>query len=157
MSHYYVTLWFISKKEQTMDGLTVVCGSTFFFGTLLLIIFGFFGYLRYLRYKETLALAEKGLVLPQHAVNGKGALRWGISLTALGIALCLGLYPVGWIAARGEFPLNFGPWMLLGLLPTFFGLGLVLIYALTAREHRETEPSNGDLSLENLDETPPVE
>jgi hypothetical protein len=40
----------------------------------------------------------------------------------------------------GEFPLNFGPWMLFGLVPTFFGLSLVLIYFLTARRHEQEYP-----------------
>lgn len=116
------------------ETFTIVCGSTIFFGTLSLIIFGFFAYLRYLKYKETLVLAEKGLLRFQHPSNGKGTLRWGIVITALGFALCLGIFPLGWLAAPGEFPLNFGPWMLIGLIPTFFGLALVLIYLLTARE-----------------------
>jgi hypothetical protein len=105
------------------EGLVIwICGSTLFFGTMLLIIFGFFAYMRYLRYKETLALAEKGLLRPVESGNGKGALRWGIVITALGLALCLGLYPLGWLMAEGQFPLNFGPWMLFGLVRPSPGL-----------------------------------
>jgi hypothetical protein len=122
------------------ESIAIACGSTLFFGTLSLIVFGFFAYLRHLRYKETIALAEKGLLRPERRANGKGTLRWGIVITALGIALCLGLYPFGWLAAPGEFPLNFGPWMVFGLVPTFFGLALVLIYYLTSREGREEVP-----------------
>ena len=119
------------------EALQIGCVSTMFFGTLLIIIFGFFAYLRYLRYKETLVLAEKGLVRPTDLGNGKGFLRWGIVITGLGLALCLGLYPMGWLVGSGDFPLNFGPWMLFGLVPTFFGLSLVLIYFLTSRRHGE--------------------
>jgi hypothetical protein len=95
------------------------------FGTLLLW--------RYLRYRETIYLADRGLVRVQSG-NGRELLRWGIVITFLGLATCLGLYPFGWMAAPGEFPLNFGPWMLLGLLPTAFGVALLVIYQLGRRE-----------------------
>jgi hypothetical protein len=121
------------------EALQIGCVSTLFFGTMLIIIFGFFAYMRYLRYKETLALAEKGLVRPTDLGNGKGFLRWGIVITGLGLALCLGLYPMGWLVGSGEFPLNFGPWMLFALVPTFFGLSLVLIYFLTSRRHEDQD------------------
>lgn len=105
------------------------------------LLFGFIAVMRFLTYRETLALAEKGLVRPgQTRGDGKDTLRWGIVITAIGMALCAGLYPIGFIADVG-FPLGFGPWMLAGLLPTFFGLGLVLIYVLT-REEKKKE--NGD-------------
>lgn len=114
-----------------METLYIVCGSTLFFGTLFLIVFGFFAYLRYLRHKETVAMIEKGIMQAPPPANGKGALTWGIVISALGLALCAGLYPLGWLITPNEFPLNFGPWMLVGLMPTFFGLGLILIYLVT--------------------------
>lgn len=105
------------------------------------LLFVFIAVMRFLTYRETLALAEKGLVRPgQTRGDGKDTLRWGIVITAIGMALCAGLYPIGFIVDVG-FPLGFGPWMLAGLLPTFFGLGLVLIYVLT-REEKKKE--NGD-------------
>jgi hypothetical protein len=54
------------------------------------------------------------------------------------MALCVGLYPIGFVAGS-DFPLAFGPWMLAGLLPMFFGLGLVLIYVLTREEKKDDE------------------
>jgi hypothetical protein len=133
------------------EALVIACGTTLFFGTMLLIIFGFFGYMRYLRYKETVVLAEKGLLRPQQNNSGKGALRWGIVFSALGLALCLGLYPIGFIGGTGEqFPLRFGPWMLFGLVPLFFGLGLVLIYYLTS------SPRNQEADLPPVQTTGPV-
>ena len=96
-----------------------------------LIVFGFIGFVRYLRYKEVLTLAEKGLVYPERRRNGKDTLRWGILIAALGLALIIGLAPVVWRA-------NLWPVMLVGLLPTFFGLALVLVYVVT----REEEPEN---------------
>jgi hypothetical protein len=105
------------------------------------IIFGFIALMRYLSYKETLALAEKGLVRPERARgNGKGALIWGILVTAIGVALCFGLWPLGFLISGrdGGFPLGLGPWMLAAFLPMFFGLGLILVYVLT-REGKKPE------------------
>lgn len=85
--------------------------------------------LRYLSYRETMALAEKGLVKPERENDNKRTLRWGIIVSAIGLALSLGLYPVG-LNFNTSYPLGFGPWMLLGLVPLFFGLSLILIYVL---------------------------
>jgi hypothetical protein len=100
--------------------------------SVLLVIFGFIGFLRYLSYRETITLAEKGLSRPE-AKNGKGLLRWGIIVTALGIALSLGLYPLGF-AAGTPYPLRLGPWMLGGFVPLFLGLGLILLHFLTQKD-----------------------
>src|SRR5262245_57421949 len=98
--------------------------------TLAVVIFGFLAFLRYLSYRETVVLAEKGLLPPRRASDGKDALRWGIVASALGLALCIGLYPFGF-SFRDDFPFMLGPWMLPGLLLLFFGLALILIHALT--------------------------
>src|SRR5262245_23543200 len=106
---------------------------------IFLIVFSFAAFARFLRYKETLALAERGLIRPERtSKDGKDTLRWGITITAVGLALCIGLYPFGFLGSVGSrFPLYFGPWMLVGLIPTFFGLGLILIYVLT---HEDKPP-----------------
>jgi len=120
-----------------MEPALFLCVSSIGVFAIFLLIFGFAAFLRYMRYKETLALAEKGLVRPQingnGASNGKGTLRWGIVITALGVAMCIGLYPFGWLAGGTSFPLNFGPWMVIGLIPTFFGLALILIFVVTSK------------------------
>jgi amino acid transporter len=110
----------------------VVCTG---FISLFVIIFGFLAYRRYLRHKEIMALAEKGLVYPEQKLNngtGKDSLRWGIVITAIGFALIVGLIP---LALRGSWPL-----LLIGLLPAFFGLGLILIHVLTREETPKSEP-----------------
>jgi hypothetical protein len=84
-----------------------------------------------MNYKETLALAEKGLAKPE-ARSAKGFLRWGILLTALGFALSLGLFFIGFDSAN-TYPLHLGPWMLGGFVPLFLGIGLVLIHFLTEK------------------------
>jgi hypothetical protein len=97
----------------------------------LAIIFGFLAFLRYINYKETLALAEKGLTRPEQK-PGSGLLRWGVIITALGLALSLGLYPLGFSAGY-DYPLHLGPWMLGGFVPLFLGLGLILVHVLTRK------------------------
>ena len=132
--------------NEIVPGLFIFCTFSMIFGGTL----GFFAYLRYMRYKETIELADKGLVHPRYERNGKSTLRWGIAITGLGIALCLGLYPFGWLAASGQFPLNFGPWMLVGLVPAFFGLSLIVIYLVT--RERGSDLSADQVSI--IDEAP---
>jgi hypothetical protein len=98
----------------------------------LTIIFGFLAFMRYMNYKETLALAERGLSRPE-AKTTKGLLRWGILITGLGIALSLGLYFVGFNASQ-NYPLHLGPWMLGGFVPLFLGLALILSHFLTQKD-----------------------
>lgn len=101
---------------------------------ILAIIFGVLAFLRYMNYKETLALAEKGLTKPELKKSSKGLLRWGIVITALGIALSIGLYTIGFVADENTYPLRLGPWMLGGFVPLFLGLGLILLHYLTEKE-----------------------
>ncbi len=100
--------------------------------SVLLVVFGFLAFLRYMSYRETLALAEKGLTKPKSKSN-KGMLRWGIIVSALGLAITIGLYLIGFDSAE-NYPLHLGPWMLGGLVPLFLGLGLVLVHYLTEKE-----------------------
>ena len=100
--------------------------------SVLLVIFGFLAFLRYMNYRETISLAERGLTRPEPK-RGKGLLRWGIVVTALGLALSLGLYPLGF-AAGVDYPLRLGPWMLGGLVPLFLGLSLILSHFLFQKD-----------------------
>jgi len=101
--------------------------------SILIVIFGFLAFLRFMNYRETLALAEKGLTRPETKSNNRGFLRWGILITALGFALTLGLYLVGFSSAE-NYPLHLGPWMLGGFVPLFLGIGLMLVHFLTEKE-----------------------
>jgi hypothetical protein len=119
-----------------------------------LVIFGFIILMRYLSYRETLALAEKGLLRADISRdNGKSTLRWGIVIASLGLALCIGLYPIGWVAGGNLYPLHFGPWMLVGLIPLFFGLGLVLIYVVTS-EPKPNTPATPNQEVVNQTPVP---
>ncbi len=113
--------------------ILVLCAGFWFFVAIL----GFFAYMRFLSYKETLALAEKGLVKAQNGHEGgvnQRSMRWAVILIFLGIALCIGLYPIGFLVGA-DFPLGFGPWMLAGLLPMFFGFALIVLQYLPLLQH----------------------
>jgi hypothetical protein len=116
------------------------CGIIFF-----VVLFAFLAVWRYLQYRETLALAEKGLLKVEggrldRGGNGKGALRWGVVIASLGLALTVGLWPLGiWT----DYPLGLGPWMIGAFIPLFFGLGLILIYVLTKQEEKKDQ-GNGN-------------
>jgi hypothetical protein len=123
-----------------MDDVVIAVITLGFF----IILFAFIGLMRFVSYRETMGLAEKGLVRGDLRRNGgKDTLRWGIVITSVGLALCIGLYPIGF-ASGSRWLFGLGPWMLAGLLPTFFGLGLVLIYALT--KEKDEAPQGKDES-----------
>ena len=103
-----------------MNTVFTIVGSVIVF----LVVFGFAAYTRYLQHKETMALAEKGL-LPAKDPREKSnnILRWGIIFSILGAILVLVMIPFAWN--------NYWILFLLGLLPLALGLGLTLIYVFT--------------------------
>jgi hypothetical protein len=153
------------------------------------IPFVFFAFIRYLRYKETVALAERGLLRPERARRNRDTLRWGIIIMMIGLGLVCGLWPIGFMSsgpaadiAEGvaapelvnpdaprppEFgqapviieesgsglPFGIGPWMVLGILPFFFGLALIIIHWVNKRENAadaddEAVPSHKRMDLD---------
>jgi len=91
------------------------------------IPFGFFAFVRYLRYKETIALAEQGLLRPERARRNRDTLKWGVVIMMMGLGLTCGVLPLGLFSY--VYPI-LGPWILIGILPFFFGLSLIIVYAL---------------------------
>ncbi len=121
------------------EGMVICSGALGFF----VILFGFILLLRYMNYRETLALAEKGLVRPAaENKDKKGTLKVGIIIAAIGLALSVGLFPIGLSDSGPSFPLGLGPWMLAGFIPLFLGLGLVLIHVLTRKDEEKEEKAN---------------
>ena len=118
---------------EVTEGIVII-----FIGLILVgLPFAYAGHNRNLRHKETMALIEKGLMEAPKMKNGKDTLRWGIVFTSVGVALLLGLYPIGYTFGT-DYLFRVGPWMLIGLLPTFFGLGLITVYKATEEEKEET-------------------
>jgi hypothetical protein len=108
------------------------------------LLFAFLLLWRYINYVEIKTLADKGLVKPEKQDNQKGSsnfLTVGIIISGIGLALTLGLLPIGASGERGLFPLGLGPWMMLGYLPLFFGLSLVLVHVLTRNNKKEKDIS----------------
>lgn len=103
-----------------MNTLFTIVGSIIVF----VVVFGFAAYTRYLQHKETMALAEKGL-LPEEDFQdkSKNILRWGVIFSIVGAILVLIMIPFAWN--------NYWTLFLLGLLPLALGLGLTLIYVFT--------------------------
>ena len=115
------------------------------------IPFAFFAFMRYLRYKETIALAEQGLLRPQRRGSDQQVMKWGIVITAVGMAFICGLWPLGFmfLSDGDTFPLGFGPWMLVGLLPMFFGISLMIIGAMNKQEN------GAENEMDEVDPIPP--
>lgn len=112
------------------------CGTVFLFLLLAFLILW-----RYIQYRETLTLADKGLLkqvngkIEPHG-EGRATLRWGVVIASIGLALTVGLWPLG---VNTDYPLWIGPWMLGGFLPLFFGLGLILLYLIN-RQPKDDKP-----------------
>lgn len=93
---------------------------------LVSLLLAFFVAMRYIVYRERVALAQQGVLLPEESMwerigqrSPRGIL-WGGVITAMcGLALLLGLATIGW-----------GPWLLGGLIPLFVGAGMVFVYFL---------------------------
>lgn len=131
-----------------MEDFIMICGSVLVFLIVVGVPFGYAAYVRRLKHLEMEKMIEKGLVeapsFKQNG-NGKGALRWGIVMAFVGFALSLGLYPFGFLMEDNPFPLYFGPWMVIGLLPMFFGLSLLVIHKVLEDQEKKKE---GDVEEE---------
>ena len=102
-----------------MNIVITIIGSVVVFS----VVFGFAAYTRYLQHKETMILAEKGLLSEDSpGVKGFSIQRWGMIFSIMGLILILVLVPFAWN--------NIWVLFLLGLLPLAFGLGLMIIYFL---------------------------
>ncbi len=114
---------------QFLSSLVPSVGSVVFFA----LVFGFIIMLRWFRHREVMAQIEQGLLPEDHRRETgndrtlRKLLGWGLGLAALGLALLIGLYPFGFVVQE-PWPLHFGPWMVVGLVPLFIGLALLITY-----------------------------
>lgn len=99
----------------------------------LAIFLGFIVLLRYLQHRERMALITHGINpdgVRKQRRNG-GLLRAGLITMMVGLALTIGLYPVGFLLPSAlTVPLRLGPWLLPGLIPFAVGLALTISYYL---------------------------
>ena len=59
--------------------------------------------------------------------RGGGMLRAGLIIAMVGLALTIGLYPIGFILPPiyATIPWHLGPWLLPGLIPLAVGVALI--------------------------------
>ena len=128
-----------------MEEALFPCAGFVIFFTL---VFGTVILMRWFKHREIVTLAQKGLLPEQYARyvsasrnwSGRWLLGWGIALAMLGLALIIGLWPLGFV--DNVYPLGFGPWMLLGLIPLFIGLALLITYFVTRKENAASAESS---------------
>jgi hypothetical protein len=119
---------------------------------VLAIFCGFIVLLRYIEHRERMALIARGIdpyrLRPQR--RGVGVLRAGLITAMVGLALTIGLYPLGFMLPSSftETPLHLGPWLLPGLIPLGVGSALVIGYYLG----QDNQPPRHDI----LDDEPQV-
>jgi ABC-type Fe3+ transport system permease subunit len=99
----------------------------------LAIFLGFIVLLRYIDHRERMALINRGFH-PDHlrsSRKGAGVLRAGLIIFMVGLALTVGLYPIGFLIPPSyTIPFRAGPWLLPGLIPLGVGIALIISYYL---------------------------
>ena len=109
---------------------------------LVLVIFlGFLSLRRYLEHRERMAMILRGITPPDKQRNAlprprlakrAGVLQGGLITAMIGLALTLGLYPIGFLVPPAlATPNHLGPWLLAGLIPLAVGIALILGHYLT--------------------------
>jgi hypothetical protein len=127
---------------------------------LVLIVFlTFLSLRRYLEHRERMAMIARGITPPDKRRNGlssplfirrAGVLQGGLITAMVGLALTLGLYPIGFYVPLSLVgPYHLGPWLLAGLIPLAVGGALILGHYLTPGRPVEMPPA---ARTERLDE-----
>ena len=104
----------------------------------LVIFLGFIVLLRYIDHRERMAMISRGIDPSRLRANrkGVGVLRAGLITLMVGMALTVGLYPIGnMVPLAYTGPARTGPWLLLGLIPLAVGAALIFSYYLTPDMH----------------------
>ena len=99
----------------------------------LITFLGFIVLLRYIDHRERMALISRGLDpnRPRLKRKGAGVLRAGLIVLMVGLALTVGLYPLGFtLLTSYAGPFGMGPWLLPGLIPLGVGFALIVSYYL---------------------------
>ncbi|HCI82064.1 MAG TPA: hypothetical protein DHW02_20515 [Ktedonobacter sp.] len=123
---------------------------------VLAIFSSFIVLLRYLHHRERMALITQGIhptpaqrLDSQRQRRRNHMLRAGLIIAMVGLALTIGLYPVGFLLPTqfASVPFHFGPWLLPGLIPLGVGTALIVSYYLEQPSQipmEEQEPGDDD-------------
>jgi len=121
-----------------MNDLVVLAGGWLI---VLIIFLGFLSLRRYMEHRERMAMIQRGIAPPEKPSNTlprpqlarrAGVLQGGLITALVGMALTLGLYPLGFLLPPSlSTPNHFGPWLLAGLIPLAVGVALILGHYLT--------------------------
>jgi hypothetical protein len=115
--------------------MTLILACVGIFGFFILL-FGFLLLFRYINYREKVKLAEKGIYAPEEPKTkpkrGLAVAGWIISIIGFLSTIVFWLFGISITGSRigYNFPLGLGPWVLMGLIPLFVGLVLLLIYVI---------------------------
>ncbi len=129
---------FLLGELGSMNDLVVLAGGWL----LVLIVFlGFLTLRRYMEHRERMAMILRGITPPEKQPNSlsrsklarrAGVLQGGLITAMVGLALTIGLYPIGFLVPpQLTGPDHLGPWMLAGLIPLAVGIALILGHYLT--------------------------
>jgi hypothetical protein len=110
----------------------------------LIVLIAFLSFLslrRYLEHRERMAMIARGITPPEERhrslsqpmfIRRAGVLQGGLITAMVGLALTLGLYPIGFYVPPSLVgPYHLGPWLLAGLIPLAVGGALILGHYLT--------------------------
>jgi hypothetical protein len=109
----------------------------------LVVLMAFLSFLslrRYLEHRERMAMIARGITPPERHrslsqpmfIRRAGVLQAGLITAMVGLALTLGLYPIGFYVPLSLVgPYHLGPWLLAGLIPLAVGGALILGHYLT--------------------------
>ena len=123
----------------------------------LLVLLAFLSFLslrRYLEHRERMAMIARGITPPDKRRNTlsqpmlirrAGVLQGGLITAMVGLALTLGLYPIGFYVPLSLVgPYHIGPWLLAGLIPLAVGCALILGHYLTPGRPIELPQGHAD-------------
>lgn len=122
----------------------------------LAFFFGFIVLLRYLHHRERMAMISRGInpqSLPKQKRN-QGLLRAGLITAMIGLALTVGLYPLGFLLPMlfTATPFHLGPWLLPGLIPLGVGVALIVSYYLEQNSSPPDDKKEEELNITSLQE-----
>ncbi len=142
-----------------MSDLVVLAGGWLI---VLIIFLGFLSLRRYLEHRERMAMILRGITPPDKEHNAlprprlarrAGVLQGGLITAMVGLALTLGLYPIGFLVPPSlTTPNHFGPWLLAGLIPLAVGIALILGHYLTPGRPVDLPAGVGEGQLGRQDE-----